>query len=61
MPLLLNANELPVASIFVLESNSMFPDLHQNDMVIVDSNVPFDSLRIGDIIAFKTLGTTDAG
>lgn len=25
------------------------------------SNVPFDSLSIGDIIAFKTFGTTDSG
>jgi len=61
MPELLNAHGLPVASIFVLRSNTMFPDLHQNDMVIVDSNVPFGSLRIGDIIAFKTFGTTHAG
>jgi signal peptidase I len=61
MPLLLNADGLPVASIFVMANNSMFPNLHQNDILIVDNNVPFDSLRIGDIIAYKTFGTTGSG
>jgi hypothetical protein len=61
MPELLNAYGLPVASLFVLRSNNMFPDLHQNDMVIVDNNVPFGSLSIGDIVVFKTFGTTDVG
>jgi hypothetical protein len=35
--------------------------LRQNDMVIVDRNVPFDSLKIGDVIAFRTAGTTEQG
>ena len=52
---------LPTASVFVLKSNSMFPTLRQDDMVIVDSNVSFASLKIGDIIAFKTYGTDDSG
>jgi signal peptidase I len=51
----------PVASIFILQSNSMFPNLHQNDIVIVDSHIPFSSLKLGDIIAFKTFGTTSSG
>ena len=32
----------------------MSPNLHQNDMVIVDSHIPFNSVKIGDIIVFRT-------
>ncbi len=51
----------PVNSIFIVNSNSMSPNLHQYDTVIVDSHFPFNGLKIGDIIAFRTYGTTDTG
>jgi len=38
----------------------MFPTLHLNDIVIVDTNVPFSTLKIGVIIVFRTFGTTNA-
>jgi len=38
----------------------MSPNLRQNDGVIV-SHVPFNSLKIGDIIVFKTYGTDASG
>jgi signal peptidase I len=51
----------PVNSIFIVNSNSMSPNLHQYDTVVVDSHFPFNGLKIGDIIAFRTYGTTDTG
>lgn len=33
----------------------------KDDTVVVDSNVSFNSLKVGDIIAFKTYGTNDSG
>ena len=38
----------------------MSPNLRQNDGVIV-GHVPFNSLKIGDIIVFKTYGTDASG
>jgi signal peptidase len=38
----------------------MFPNIRQNDGVIVDSHVPFNSLKLGDIIVFRTFGTIDS-
>jgi signal peptidase I len=38
----------------------MCPNLRQNDGVIV-GHVPFNSLKIGDIIVFKTYGTDASG
>jgi hypothetical protein len=35
----------------------MSPNLRQNDGVIVDSHFPFNVLKVGDIIVFKTYGT----
>ncbi|PWU81520.1 MAG: hypothetical protein DLM72_06575 [Candidatus Nitrosopolaris wilkensis] len=37
----------------------MLPNLHQNDIVIVDRSIPFDTHKIGDIIVFRTFGTTN--
>ena len=37
---------------FVISSDSMEPTLHVNDLITVDKNVPFDSLQVGNIIAF---------
>jgi len=39
----------------------MSPNLRQNDGVLVDSHFPFNSLKIGDIIVFRTFGTTYTG
>ena len=51
----------PVNSTFILIGNSMFPDIRHNDGVIVDSHIPFNSLKVGDIIVFRTFGTIDSG
>ena len=46
---------------YVVASGSMIPNLNINDFVIISHNVPFNSLKIGDIIVFKTYGTDDSG
>ena len=46
---------------YVVASGSMIPNLNINDYVIVSHNVPFNSLKVGDIIVFKTYGTDDSG
>ena len=50
----------PDNTTFILIGNSMFPNIRQNDGVIVDSHVPFNSLKVGDIIVFRTFGTIDS-
>src|SRR5215469_11199673 len=47
-------------STLIMTSSSMSPNLRQNDGVIVD-HVPFNSLKIGDIIVFKTHRTDASG
>jgi signal peptidase I len=42
-------------STLIMTSSSMSPNLRQNDGVIVD-HFPFNNLKIGDIIAFRTSG-----
>ena len=46
---------------YVVASGSMIPILNIGDFVIVSHNVQFDSLKVGDIIVFRTFGTTDSG
>src|SRR5215467_1776281 len=46
---------------YVVASGSMIPNLNINDYVIVSHSVPFNSLKIGDIIVFKTYGTDNSG
>ena len=46
---------------YVVASGSMIPKLNIGDFVIVSHNVPFESLKVGDIIVFRTFGTTDTG
>ena len=46
---------------YVVASGSMIPNLNINDFVIVSHNVPFNSLKVGDIIVFKTYGTDESG
>src|SRR5437764_687601 len=61
MPSFSYAEIPPVNSTFLVINNDMSPYLHQNDTVVVDSHFPFDSLKVGDIIVFRTFGTTDSG
>ncbi|MGC2573512.1 MAG: signal peptidase I [Candidatus Nitrosopolaris sp.] len=46
---------------YVVASGSMIPNLNINDYVIVSHNVPFNGLKVGDIIVFKTYGTDNSG
>ena len=46
---------------YVVASGSMIPILNINDYVIVSHNVPFNGLKVGDIIVFKTYGTDNSG
>ena len=46
---------------YFVASGSMIPNLNINDFVIINHNVPFNSLKIGDIIVFNTFGSNDAG
>jgi signal peptidase I len=60
-PALSQAQTPPVASLYIVKSPSMDPNLRQYDIVVADRSVPFDSLKKGDIIVFRTAGTTDEG
>lgn len=46
---------------YVVASGSMIPNLNISDFVIISHNVPFNSLKVGDIIVFKTYGADDSG
>ena len=46
---------------YVVASGSMIPNLNIDDYVIVSHSVPFNSLKVGDIIVFKTYGTDNSG
>ena len=46
---------------YVVASGSMIPNLNINDYVIVSHSVPFNSVKVGDIIVFKTYGTDASG
>jgi signal peptidase I len=46
---------------FNLQSNSMAPALHYHYKILVDILFPFERLKVGDIIAFKTFGTNSTG
>jgi Signal peptidase, peptidase S26 len=39
---------------FYVASGSMIPNLNIHDFAFVSHNVPFNSLKVGDIIVFKT-------
>jgi signal peptidase I len=51
----------PDSSVLIVASRSMAPSLNLGDVVSVSHDVPFDNLKVGDIIAFRTFGTTDSG
>lgn len=42
-------------------SGSMIPNLNVHDYVIVSHNVPFNNLKVGDIIVFKIYGADESG
>jgi signal peptidase I len=46
---------------FTLQSKSMAPALHYHDKVLVDILFPYERLKVGDIIAFKTFGINSTG
>jgi signal peptidase I len=39
----------------------MLPNLNVGDIVIINRNIPFSSLNVGDIIVFTTPGKTTEG
>ena len=39
---------------YVVASGSMIPNLNINDFVIISHNIPFDNLKVGDIMVFRT-------
>lgn len=42
---------------YVVASGSMIPALNISDFVIINHNIPFNNLRVGDIIVFKSPGS----
>ena len=46
---------------YMVASESMVPVLNVGDFIIIQHNFPFDSLKVGDIIVFKTPGVTTEG
>ncbi|TLX85265.1 MAG: signal peptidase I, partial [Thaumarchaeota archaeon] len=37
---------------YVVASGSMTPALNVNDVILVQGNIPFDNIKVGDVIAF---------
>ena len=42
---------------YIVASGSMIPTLNISDSVIIDHNIPFSNLKVGDIIVFKSPGS----
>lgn len=42
---------------YVVASGSMIPTLNISDFVVINHNIPFSNLRVGDIIVFKSPGS----
>jgi signal peptidase len=47
--------------LYVVTSESMLPNLSVGDIVVINRNIPFSSLNMGDIIVFTTPGMTTEG
>ena len=47
--------------LYEVASGSMIPNLNVHDYVIVSHNVPFNNLKVGNIIVFKTYGADESG
>ena len=39
---------------YIVSSGSMVPAISVHDVVMVQENIPFDSIKVGDIIVFKS-------
>jgi signal peptidase I len=61
IPTILYAQTGDWLEMFILQSNSMAPALHYHDKVLVDILFPYERLKVGDIIAFKTFGINSTG
>ena len=46
---------------YVVVSGSMIPNLNIGDLLIIDHNYSYNSLKVGDIIVFNTPGVNDKG
>src|SRR5690349_18323762 len=44
---------------FVVSSGSMTPKINIYDMIVVKENIPFDDIKVGDVIAFKSPTTNE--
>src|SRR5690242_8664982 len=42
---------------YVVASGNMIPALNISDFVVINHNIPFNNLRVGDIIVFKSPGS----
>jgi signal peptidase I len=42
---------------YIVASGSMIPTLNISDFVIINHNIPFSNLKVGDIIVFKSPGS----
>jgi signal peptidase I len=47
----------PVNSTYILIGDSMYPNIHSNDGVVVDTHFPFNNLGVGDIVVFNSYDT----
>src|ERR1700739_3980948 len=41
---------------YIVSSGSMVPVISVHDVIMVQANIPFDSIKVGDIIVFKSPG-----
>ena len=46
---------------YVVVSESMIPNLNIGDLLVIDHNYSYNSLRVGDIIVFNTPGVNNKG
>ena len=44
---------------YVVSSGSMIPAIHVYDVIVVKENIPFDHIKVGDVIAFKSPTTNE--
>src|SRR6266849_2665082 len=44
---------------YVVSSGSMTPAINVYDIILVKENIPFDDIKVGDVIAFKSPTTNE--
>lgn len=44
---------------YVVSSGSMMPAINVYDVIVVKENIPFDHIKVGDVIAFKSPTTNE--